>query len=38
MDVFKKNKWVGITTNNQDNIDLENAILNKAKKLKLKNS
>ena len=37
-EVFKKNKWVGITTNNQDNIDLENAILNKAKKLKLKNS
>ena len=37
-EVFKKNKWVGITTNNQDNIDLENAILNKAKKLKLKNT
>ena len=37
-EVFKKNKWVGVTTNNRDNIDLENAILNKAKKLKLKNS
>ena len=37
-EVFKKNKWVGITTNNKDNIDLENAILNKAKKLKLKNT
>jgi len=37
-EVFKKNKWVGVTTNNQDNIDLENAILNKAKKLKLKNT
>ena len=37
-EVFKKNKWVGVKTNNQDNIDLENAILNKAKKLKLKNT
>ena len=37
-EVFKNNKWVGIGTNNQDNISLENAILNKAKKLKLKNS
>ena len=37
-EVFKNNKWVGISTNNQDNIGLENAILNKAKKLKLKNS
>ena len=37
-EIFKNNKWVGVTTNNQDNIDLENAILNKAKKLKLKNS
>ena len=37
-EVFKKNKWVGVTTNNQNNIDLENAILNKAKKLKLKNT
>ena len=36
-EVFKKNKWVGVKTNNQDNIDLENAILNRAKKLKLKN-
>ena len=37
-EIFKNNKWVGIKTNNQDNIDLENAILNKAKKLKLKNT
>ena len=37
-EVFKNNKWVGVKTNNQDNIDLENAILNKAKKLKLKNT
>ena len=37
-EVFKNNKWVGVKTKNQDNIDLENAILNKAKKLKLKNS
>ena len=37
-EVFKNNKWVGIGTNSQDNISLENAILNKAKKLKLKNS
>ena len=37
-EVFKNNKWVGVKTNNQDNISLENAILNKAKKLKLKNS
>ena len=37
-EVFKNNKWVGVGTNSQDNISLENAILNKAKKLKLKNS
>jgi len=37
-EVFKNNKWVGIKTNNEDNIGLENAILNKAKKLKIKNS
>ena len=37
-EIFKNNKWVGIKTNNEDNIGLENAILNKAKKLKLKNS
>ena len=37
-EIFKNNKWVGVKTNNQDNIDLENAILNKAKKLKLKNT
>ena len=37
-EVFKNNKWVGVTTNNKDNTDLENAILNKAKKLKLKNT
>ena len=36
-EVYKNNKWVGIKTNNEDNISLENAILNKAKKLKLKN-
>tara|TARA_Y100001970_G_scaffold282982_1_gene397062 strand:- start:861 stop:1463 length:603 start_codon:yes stop_codon:yes gene_type:complete len=36
-EIFKNNKWVGVNTNSQDNIDLENAILNKAKKLKLKN-
>ena len=37
-EIFKNNKWVGVATNNKDNIDLENAILNKAKKLKLKNT
>ena len=37
-ETYKNNKWVGIKTNNEDNISLENAILNKAKKLKLKNS
>ena len=37
-EIFKNNKWVGVKTNNEDNISLENAILNKAKKLKLKNS
>ena len=37
-EVFKNNKWVGIKTNKKDNVDLENAILNKAKKLKLKNT
>ena len=37
-EIFKNNKWVGVTTNNKDNIDLENVILNKAKKLKLKNT
>ena len=37
-EVFKNNKWVGIKTNNEDNINLENAILNKAKKLKLQNT
>ena len=37
-EVYKNNKWVGAKTNNEDNISLENAILNKAKKLKLKNS
>ena len=37
-EIFKNNKWVGVGTNSQDNISLENAILNKAKKLKLKNS
>ena len=37
-EVYKNNKWVGIKTKNEDNFSLENAILNKAKKLKLKNS
>ena len=37
-EVYKNNKWVGVKTQSQDNIKLENAILNKAKKLKLKNS
>ena len=37
-ETFKNNKWLGVKTENQDNIDLENVILNKAKKLKLKNS
>ena len=37
-EVFKNNKWVGVKTSDQDNIDLENAILNKAKKIKLKNT
>jgi len=37
-EVFKNNKWVGVGTDSQNNISLENAILNKAKKLKLKNS
>ena len=37
-ETFKNNKWVGIKTNNENNISLENAILNKAKKLKLNNS
>ncbi len=37
-EVYKNNKWVGVNTNEQDNIDLENAILNKAKKIKLQNT
>ena len=37
-EVYKNNKWISTKTNNEDNISLENAILNKAKKLKLKNS
>ena len=37
-EIFKNNKWVGVKTKSEDNIGLENAILNKAKKLKLKNS
>jgi len=32
---MKKNQWVNTPTNTDDNISLENAILNKAKKLKL---
>jgi hypothetical protein len=34
--IYKKNQWVNIETNKEDNIKLENAILNKAKKLKIK--
>ncbi len=37
-EVFKNNKWIGVETSSKDNTSLENAILNKAKKLKLKNS
>ena len=37
-EIFKNNKWLGIKTKSEDNIKLENAILNKAKKLKLKNT
>ena len=33
--LFKNNQWVNSLSNNEDNIRLENAILNKAKKLKL---
>ena len=33
---YKKNKWVNLSPNQKNNIKLENAILNKAKKLKLK--
>ena len=32
---LKNNQWVNIQSNNENNIKLENAILNKAKKLKL---
>ena len=32
---LKNNQWVNLPTNSEDNIRLENAILNKAKKLKL---
>jgi len=37
-EVFNNNKWIGVKTSDQNNIDLENAILNKAKKIKLKNT
>ena len=33
--ILKNNQWVNIKSNQDDNINLENAILNKAKKLKL---
>ena len=33
--LLKNNQWVNSLSNNEDNIKLENAILNKAKKLKL---
>ena len=33
--LLKNNQWVNSPSNNKDNISLENAILNKAKKLKL---
>ena len=35
---FKNQNWVNIETNNDNNVQLENAILNKAKKLKLQSS
>ena len=36
--VFKNNNWINQSPNIENNIKLENAILNKAKKLKLKSS
>ena len=36
--VYKNNNWVNQSPNTENNIKLENAILNKAKKLKLKSS
>ena len=33
--ILQNNQWVNMLSNNEDNIKLENAILNKAKKLKL---
>lgn len=36
--VLKNNQWINVAPNKEDNIKLENAILNKAKKLKLKSS
>ena len=36
--VFKNNQWVNKTSNQEHNIKLENAILNQAKKIKLKSS
>ena len=35
---YQNNRWVNIDINNDDNVKLENAILNKAKKLKLQSS
>ena len=34
--IFKNQKWINIKNNVQDNIKIENAILNKAKKIRLK--
>jgi len=35
---FKNQKWVNTDTNQENNIQIENAILNKAKKLRLQSS
>ena len=35
---FKNQKWVNIEVNKENNIKLENAILNKAKKIRLESS
>ena len=35
LQTLKNNQWVNIATQEDENIKLENAILNKAKKLKL---
>ena len=36
--IFKNQKWINTKTNMQNNIKIENAILNKAKKIRLKTS